>query len=317
MMETCDYHKIKKEYNWILEKNRKVVISPDLDGILSSVLFSHLLKARVVGVYSLNEIWLAKKYLIFNSSSIEELIISNNLLFLDHDINREEIPSIGHHILQWSHDCCSSSHLKNYSLNPNLLRKITRKEFKYKYPFSTFHFLLACFSAWGYLEKFEYDEDILTLFLHIDSSFENAIKYQDNAFFWLEWLGGSEKNSPLYFLCKKLLKFHPALILKQFKKLADLFFSFGLKPRSQAVFSNPCGGEYQKIINLLEWFKDKTGICYNLVKFPEEEMMRIRLIRKSTSPIKKNFKEVIKKNPFSYAIISLEKMGINYNFFKS
>jgi hypothetical protein len=321
MQDRCDYGIIRKDYSWILEKDRKCIISPDLDGLLSSVLLSELLGWQVVGVYTLSEVYIAKQVLAKKTSldNLKEVVAKNNFIFVDHDIYHQDIPSIGHHLLQWSQETAIPDHLeKNISLNPNLLRGITKKQFNRKYPYSTFHFLIACFNAWGLLGRFEPDDSLTTLLLHIDSSYENSIKYQDNAWDWLNWLGGSEDvKSPLYPICKRLLKYNPAVIIRQFKQLSDLFFQFGLRRRSQAAFNNPKNKkEWDSIYNLLDWFKDKTGWRANIVYLPAKETVCFKLNRKSTKPNKGNFKRVIKKNPFSYAIISSGKKGLNYNFLK-
>lgn len=208
MIEKCNYRKIEELFPWITEHHKKCVISPDLDGLLTSILLSHFLDWHVVGIYTINDLWLSKNHIDYSSQkSSEELIVSNKLIFVDHDIYRKNIFSIGHHLLQWSDETPIPHHtINNNSLNPNLLRSITKKEFNRKYPYGTFHFLLACFSAWGFLKDFDPDDEVATLLLHIDSSFESSIKYQDNAIDWLDWLGGSEDKSPLYPICRRMLK---------------------------------------------------------------------------------------------------------------
>lgn len=317
MIEKCDYSKIRGLFPLITERNKKCVISPDLDGLLTSILLSHFLDWYVVGIYTINDLWLSKNHIDYSSKqSSEELIISNKLIFVDHDIYRENIFSVGHHLLQWSDETPIPQHTtNNNSLNPNLLRSITKKEFNRKYPYGTFHFLLACFSAWGFLNDFDPDDEVATLLLHIDSSFESSIKYQDNA---IDWLGGSEDKSPLYPICRRMLKFNPRIILERFKTLASQFEQFGLPPRRQATFDNPLDKDkWDAIKKMIKWFEEKTGWKSNMIEFPDEEFFKFGVKRKSDKPNKSVFENIIRKNPFSYAIIGEGDKGFNYGWLKT
>ena len=320
MPERCNYSQIKETYGWITEPNKKCIISPDLDGLLSSILLSNFLKWQVVGIYTVNELYLAKNHLnIQPNQGPEEIIISNNLVFVDHDIYRKDILSVGHHLLQWSENTPIPNHTEgNNSLNPNLLRKITKQEFNRKYPYGTFHFLLACFSAWGFLKDFNPDDELTTLLLHIDSSFESSIKYQDNAIDWLDWLGGSDELSPRAPICRRMLRFNPRIIIEQFKALADRFEEFGLPPRRQATFDNPSDRDkWTSITRLIEWVNRKTGWSQNIIEFPDEEFVTFRIRRESDRPNRGIFERIIEQNPFSYAIISSGDDGFNYGWLET
>lgn len=320
MLDTCDYNQIKENFPWIIERNRLCVISPDLDGILTSILLSHFLDWQVVGMYSINDLFLLKKWLKKRRPEIaEKLIESNNLVFVDHDIYRSDILSVGHHLLQWSRDTPIPNHTeKKSSLNPNLIRCITKKEFNRKYPYGTFHFLLACFSAWKILGDFSPDDELTTLILHVDSSFESSIKYQDNALDWLNWLGGSEEKSPLYPICKRMLRFNPKVIIENFKKLACYFEEFGLRPRGQATLNNPEDkNQWNCLEKLVKWFEKKSGWKSKIPNFPNEEVLHFKVKRKSDKPNKDIFENTIRKNPFSYAIISSGEGGFNFGWIEN
>lgn len=318
MPDACDYKALRTEFSNLFQPKRKCVISVDIDGVFSAVLLGQLLGWEVAGFYTLNDLWVTRETLPSDSANPENALKKAGLVFIDHDIYRQEIDSIGHHMLQWSPETDIPFHTNGRSsLNPNLLREITKKEFNRKYPFSTFHFLLASASTWGLLEGFQPDDEITTLMLQIDSSFVNAINYQENALDWLQWLGGSEEKSPLYPICRRMLRFTPRTILEQFRNLAQRFKNLGIRPRSQASLSDPTDPkEMESLQNLIGWFESETGWRAQFKPHRPQDLIHYRMERHSCTPRKKDFVDVISKKPFSYAIIGSGEGGLNYNWFE-
>lgn len=317
MPDICDYAVIRNAFSRILRPSRGCVISGDLDGVFSAVLLSHVLQWEVVGIYTLKNLWIGRQWLPKQVDEPESAVRQADLVFLDHDIYRSNVDSIGHHLLQWSPETPIPLHTDvPRSLNPNLLRGITKKEFGRKYPFGTFHFLLACASAWGLIPDFEPDDQITSLLLHIDSSFVNAINYQDNAFDWLNWLGGSEKRSPLYPVCRRMLRFTPRMILEQSRVLAKRFKDMGIRPRSQAPLTDATDEEQMaRLRALVAWFSSETGWHGRFPVIDNADLTHFAMDRRSGNPTKSLFTRVIQAEPFSYAIIGSDPKGLNYNWF--
>jgi hypothetical protein len=317
MPEVCDYEQVRREFGHIFAEGRRCVISTDIDGVFSAVLMSHVFDWQVVGFYTLDELFIERQCMPNASAHPESALAESEVVFLDHDVYRVNLDSVGHHILQWSEDTPIPLHVEGRaSLNPNLLRGITFREFNRKYPFATFHFLLACANAWGALEGFEPDEDVTALLLHIDSSFVNAINYQDNALDWLNWLGGSEQHSPLYSICKRMLRWSPRVVLERFSALAHKFESLGLRGRRQGEFKNPLLPEkWETIDALIRWFEQETGWQCNLRPPDPGGMVTLAMDRRSRKPNRSLFEPEIAKEPFSYAIINRSGEGFNYNWF--
>jgi hypothetical protein len=317
MPQTCDYGVLRTEFAGLFEKSRPCVISGDIDGVLSAVLMGHVLGWPVVGVYTLNDLWVLRSNLRSESKGAELALEAANMVFLDHDVYRTRIASIGHHLIQWSPETPIPQHTEGRaSLNPNLLRGITKKEFGRKYPFGTFHFLLACASAWGLLKDFTPDDLVTALLLHIDSSFINAMNYQDNALDWLNWLGGSDERSPPNPICRRMLKFTPKVILEQSRELARRLKDMGIRPRSQGSISDPTDAqEMTRLRNLMSWFEAETGWKSHLADFASEDLVHFSMERGSGKPTKGNFLRIIEAKPFSYAIIGSDAKGFNYNWF--
>jgi hypothetical protein len=318
MPELCDYGAIRTDFSPMFGTRRKCVISGDLDGVFSAVLLGHLFEWEVVGFYTLKDLWIPPSALGQGCKNPEFAISRANLVFVDHDIYRAEIDSVGHHLLQWSPETPIPLHKDGRgSLNPNLLRGITKKEFNRKYPFSTFHFLIACASARGLVKDFHPDDEITTLMLQIDSSFVNAINYQENALDWLQWLGGSEEQSPLYPICRRMLRFTPRTMLEQFRNLAQRFTSLGIRPRSQATLTDPTDeDQLHTLRNLTQWFEAETGWRSRFAAFDAGQLAHYAMARHSCLPRKSDFISVIQRKPFSYAIIGSGEGGLNYNWFQ-
>jgi hypothetical protein len=317
MPDRCDYDLLHERFSGMFRKGRRCVISVDLDGVFSAAMLAHHFEWQVVGFYTINDLWVRRGVLAAGVSDPETALKGADLIFLDHDIYRPWVDSIGHHLLQWSPDTPIPLHTDGLaSLNPNLLRGITKKAFNRKYPYGTFHFLLACASDWGMLKDFQPDDQITSLLLHIDSSFINAMTYQDNALDWLNWLGGSEEHSPLNPICRRMLRFTPRTVLEQSRALAKRFAEFGIRPRSQASVSDPTDAEQmQRLQSLVGWFQRETGWEAQFPRIAASDLVRFTMDRRSTNPTKGEFVRVTQAEPFSYAIIGSDKKGLNYNWF--
>ncbi len=305
--ERCDYAALKKKAGWLRRKKQAMVISPDLDGVLSALLLQHLWNWRLVGFYDASTLWLLKDF-----RDLEE----SKPVFVDHDIYRKHLPSVGHHMLKWSNDTAIPEFEgeDSQSLNPNLIRGFTLKEFGRKYPFGTFHFLLACFSAWGDLKDYRPSREFIPMLLDVDSSLQSAFRYERNALDWLEWLGGSDDEaSPIYPLCRAIASASSKRLLRWQAQLGDQIQALGYTRHSQCKTDRPTDKEqWKRLLSLLSWLEELTGWEARFPSFPEAEVVRSDIKRASCKPTKANFVRVIDQRPFSYALISKTEQGLNY-----
>ena len=141
---------VRRRHPWLDARDQTVVIGDDLDSIMSAVLMRHLLGWRVVGFYTdYTRVWYSQGT---NPAALRDAV------WLDLDISRQEIRSIGHHILLTGPRDALVCHRE--SVNPNLLRGVTARSgsgrngqhgegcpcggitFPHKYPLGTIHFLL-------------------------------------------------------------------------------------------------------------------------------------------------------------------------------
>ena len=107
-----DYNEILNKYPWIIEKNQNCVLSPDSDGLLCGLFVTNTLGWKVKGFYD------GKVMLI------EQDFTAKDCIFLDMEIFRKEIRSVGHHMVlfnknrippNWDNfsNCLQTNNLRN------------------------------------------------------------------------------------------------------------------------------------------------------------------------------------------------------------
>lgn len=84
-----DYEKLLSVYPWIVEEGRDCIVSPDSDGLLCGLFMSHYLGWKIRGFYDGKVLLLAKG------------VMPKDCVFLDMEIYREGVKSIGQHMLQF------------------------------------------------------------------------------------------------------------------------------------------------------------------------------------------------------------------------
>jgi len=294
----------------VLREPHPMVISPDIGGYICAAFLHHFYNWQLVGVFTLNALYLDKHLFPTppkSQTQLEQMLCVSKVVFADHDINHPGIVSIGHHILNWSNRTEPGRHKIATSLNPNLWSGVTVADFKSKYPFGSIHLLLA--AAQGISPK--PSRRFVALLLHIDSTLRNALNYQENALRWLQWLKAYEENSPLQPLCRVLRTFNPVVSLRELRALGEDFERIGLERGKQGVIDDPTDkSQRHKMEKFLAYICDLTGWSvpsisgFNTV---------VRFERSSLPTKRANFNAVVAKEPFAYAIISKSYSGgINY-----
>lgn len=116
--------------NW----NKKgIVISPDLDGILSGVVLASKYNSEIIGIYHTN-IGAESRLLRLGNTSNDEL---KTALWVDVDICSNEVQSIGQHIIHRElSDVLSLRHPHSYNPHDTLPRSWSSR-FQDKFPYST------------------------------------------------------------------------------------------------------------------------------------------------------------------------------------
>jgi len=161
-----------KRFPWLRDRDRPMVISADIDGLLSAAFLHHHLGWQVAGYYDSATLWL--------STMTDKQ--KDRLIWIDLDICHPGCPALGHHILTLTGAAPAAL---SCVCNPDLLAGIGADAFTSKYPFSTVLLLL-------WLHEVSLRRDLMArlLVLHADSSWINYQHYGDNCRSWRQRLPG-------------------------------------------------------------------------------------------------------------------------------
>ena len=147
-----------------------MVISADLDGLLSAAFLHHHLGWELMGYYDLKTLWV--------SAQVEPG--HGRVVWVDLDICQPGYHSIGHHVLTLNGE--SPTELADVC-NPNLLTDVGVHSYPRKYPFSTILFLL-----WLHKVALRRELVVRLLVLQADSVWMNYQQYPENCQSWWELL---------------------------------------------------------------------------------------------------------------------------------
>lgn len=172
-----DYCSIIEQYPWIVERENNAILSPDSDGFLCGLAYSYLLNWRIVGYYD------GKNLILENGLS------ANQCVFLDMDIFRNILRSVGHHMVLYNKNripenwdqysnCIQLNNIRNFD---------AQHDFQRKYPFGTIHFLLGILQSQKIIDTLS-NSSIWAL-LFTDGVWNNLFGYTENCLDWLNFLG--------------------------------------------------------------------------------------------------------------------------------
>lgn len=205
--------RIVEKYPWIKGENQKLIISPDSDGFLSSLLLINYFNARVVGYYD------CKVMLC------EEEVEPRECTFVDLDIFCQDFKSIGHHMVcfnknkkpdNWHHydNCIQVNNLRDFDCKHN---------FQQKYPFATIHFLLSLLET---VKDIEIAPKAIVPLLFSDGVLNNLFGYPENCLEWFQWMKANIPESLLYHVFYKEIPFSSVMAqVKDFFEARDRYNS--------------------------------------------------------------------------------------------
>lgn len=305
--DRINYDEILEKYPWLLKESQNAIISPDADGMLCGLFMSHFLGWKIVGYYDNGKNLILKKG-----------ISADDCVFLDTEIYRPNIKSIGHHISLFRQHNTNINHegYKN-CLNPNTLRGRTLKDkFSLKYPMGTIHLLLCIVS-----QKIEikYLDNSFFVILQADGTINRFLdRYSENLFDWLKYLRISDKDNILNKIIRRetnLIDLNEEYVeyIKNFVKAKKDKIPISergeLKEESfekdKRKFSASCIETTIKYLNFLSentgWnFKEKDWVFDNLVVY--------KFTKKSVRPGVNTFNKAVEENFLSLAITANDTM---------
>ncbi len=299
-----NYSDVLRKYPWIVEKNQDCILSPDSDGLLCGLFMSHYLNWKIRGFYD-------GKILL-----IQKGFTMSDCIFLDMEIFRENVQSVGQHMIMFNRDklpvnwsgfnnAISANNLRNFDVKHN---------FKEKYPFGTIHLLMAII---GQVIPLKISKDAICPILYTDGVFKNLFNYPENCLSWLKFFGADNKKHPL-----NLIFFNDHYSISQLMMaLRNLFAEFS------KINNGKRGGDKIKISNrqgqlvnldnnifkietktqteqLLLILSQKTGWKYNSKNWTWGDYDIYQFKKGSIKPGLARYNSLVEKKPLSLAVIS-------------
>lgn len=311
---TIEYKKIVELHPWIIQPKQKCVLSPDSDGFLCGLFMSHYLNWEVAGYYDGKVMVLDKNY------------SAKDVVFLDMEICRKEIKSIGHHMLMFNKKYFPLVQEKfTNCIQPNLLRKYDSKTFRLKYPLATIHLLIGILD--NTLKKIKLSESAICPLFFTDGTFNVLFSYPENVLDWLKYLRANETDSALHFLFEND-KYTVITLMRAmddfFRKRDEISVSKERGDRLRISGTNgesyniePEVGEDKKIneeaknrtIAFLKILSDTTGWVYKPQSWLWNNFSFYKFTKGDFTGAGKRlnggtFEDLLKRNPLSWAMTS-------------
>ena len=304
-MNILNYSEIISKYPWIIKKDQDCILSPDSDGLLCGLFMSHHLNWHIRGFYD-------GKVLV-----VEQGINPKNCVFLDMEIYRKGVKSIGQHMVMYDkknpivgwdnfNDCISANNIRGYDF---------KSDFKLKYPLGTIHILMAIVSK---NLKVPIKKSAIAPLLYTDGIFKNQFNYPENCLSWLEFFDTSNSNPLGDIFMNEHYSTYELMV-----ELKDLFSEInkigGGKRGGDKIKLSNSGGNLVNIDNdnntintntkdqaelFISMLSNKTGWIFKNPLWSWGPYSVKKFKKGSIKPGKARYLELLNKSPLSLAIIS-------------
>lgn len=318
--DVIDYAAVIKKYPWIVEKNQNCVLSPDSDGLLCGLFTSHYLNWKIRGFYD-------GKILV-----LEKGFRSKDCIFLDMEIFRKGLRSVGQHMvmfnkdmlpLNWNNfeDCASINNIRGHD---------GYHDFRLKYPFATIHFLIGVL---GTKQNIDIQKSAISPLLFTDGTWMNLLGYTENSLSWLKYLRADEEDTALnkIFLNKHYSLHELMLAMNDFLRERDAIsiprergdrvtitirggegtpHNLIVEGEGLYLFNNEAKQRAERFLRLLAkltgWKYEKSDWSWN--KWHLSQFIKQDFVGSKTRLNNKTFNEFIAKNPLSFAMTSTQNI---------
>jgi len=275
---------------------------------------SNVLNWSVVGFYD------GKALILKEGENVKDCI------FLDMEIFRHYVRSLGHHMVLYNKKNKPKSWF-NFSncIQPNNIRGYDAKTtFSSKYPLGAIHLILGIV---GHVRKIEIKESAICPLLYIDGTFKNLFNFPDNCLSWLNFLCAGEEDNPLntiffndYYTISSLM-----IALKEFfKQLRTV--TGGSRGGDKIKISNSNGElinlekengffslaneQKEMAIKFLNILGELTGWNFISRNWTFDNFSVYKFNKGNIKPSNARFNELMEKNPLSWAMTS--RLAIEY-----
>jgi hypothetical protein len=256
---------------------------------------SHYLNWNIVGFYD------SKELRIKNGISPKECV------FLDIEILRNNIKSVGHHMITHNINELPDDYFKrlNNCINPNTIRGFDRiHNFPRKYPLGTVHFLLFILGS-EFSRDITINKDGFGAIFFADGIWKILFKYTANFLDWFNFLEVGSKSE----WWDNLKKLSVVELIQEMEKLfKDLR---GIHPAGRSWYGHVFRDKNVEkskqntlLVNLLKLFGDNTGWAYKPSNWLISDLETKRFTKKIYNKEGSNraFLRIWSENPLSLAM---------------
>lgn len=293
-----DHERLLREQHWFCSRNLSMIVSPDFDGLLCALIMSEHLGWQLHGFYDGKTLVLDQRV-----THIREFV------FLDMEIYRPPVRSIGNHLLQWS----SQVPLPNFqcTINPNLLRGITAKEFERKYPFGTSHFLLALLGQIVANLNLPQTRNMKAVLLYPDGTHQVLLNYRENVIDWLDWMGVKKTQQPVRLIFQSLATMSFSDVVHGLDWLSKQLRAIGFSRKDDPCKFDPTSeNDFVKAQALWDFLKQVTG--YQAHPLPKPNWA-VNFDARTDALSRQVYLKALAQNPLSFALTSrARKQGFQY-----
>ena len=294
---------ISGKYPWAQEKDRDCILSPDCDGFLCGLYMSHFFGWKIKGYYDGRALFVEK-----NTDPAK-------CVFLDMEIWRPDVQSIGQHMLYLNVNRPPQKEVEiNFCncLSPNNIRRFDfNSRFMQKYPLGTIHLLLAILPQNDLLIT---ESGYAPLF-YVDGTFKNLLNYPENCLDWLCFLD-AENNAlndlfygkyPFSRLMSVMCDFFKLIQSSSRRRLDKL--PLVAKDGTVNIENGAIPKTQKEVTELfLRKMGEMIGWTYQSNYWQWDNYNHYVFDKKSIKPTLGRFKNIIEDNPLSWAIISRESV---------
>lgn len=306
--DQIDYKEIIKNYPWIIKNRQNCILSPDSDGLLCGLFMSTYFNWQIKGFYDGKVMLLDKD------------ISAKDCVFLDMEVFRKEIKSVGHHMVQFNKKKKPVS-WNNYEncIQPNNLRDYDGyNDFRLKYPLATIHLLIGIV---GSIIKLTIPKSAICPLLYVDGVFKNLFGYPENCIDWLRYLGAEAEKNKLHdiFFNEHYSIYNLMVALKDFfTQISDI--SENRNGNDKIKISNTKGEpinlkisgkicelskeEKEKSEKFLEILSRLTKWSYKKENWQWNNLKIYQFSKSNIRPNNRNFEAMIVQKPISWAMTS-------------
>lgn len=319
--DQINYAAVIKQFPWIVEEGHSCVLSPDSDGLLCGLLMAKYKKWKICGFYD-------DKVALINRR-----VLSENPIFLDGEIFRRGIRSMGHHMLTLNHKRRPNNYDGCFEncIQPNLMRNYDKNLFQLKYPLATIHMLasILAYSLKDTESPMTIPVSAIPALFFTDGVYSTMFRYTENVLNWLHYLRMDEPWNPLknIFENEKFTVFDLMKEMNAFFRERDKYDGPRKQTGDKLRISNKKGEPYniekietgtchiaqdaikricdfiRYIGSLTEWpFYDNDWDCWENLQFFQFTKGSFKGDKKTLTI--SNFNSFIQRNPLSWAMTS-------------